>query len=137
MAYVYIVDGERRLGAVRFEGQVTGGEVAEVSCLLFRHADWQAGFCELWDARDITELVVTLEEVRRVAAIEKDHLAEIGMGRVAIVVARELDYYLGRLYIAFVRGHAAPGAPLPVRRPRRSSWLGLSSLPPLIAGSDV
>ena len=136
MAYTYLVDGERKLGAVRFEGQVTGDEVAEVSCLLFRHADWQAGFCELWDARGITELVVTLEEVRRVAAIEQDHLAEIGTGRVAIVVARELDYFLGRLYIAFVRGTQRP-----VRLFRSideaQQWLGLSSLPPLIAGSDV
>ena len=131
MAYTYLVDQERRLGAVRLEGQVTGKEVAEVSFLLFQHPDWQPGFCELWDARGITELLVTLEEVRRVAAIEKEHLGEIGMGRVAIVVARDLEYYLGRLYTAFVQDTERP-VRLFKSIDKARHWLGLSSLPPLV-----
>ena len=131
MAYAYAIDKELRLGAVRFAGRVTGGEVAEAALLLFQHPDWQAGFCEMWDARATTELLVSLEEVRRVAAIEQDHLAEIGMGRVAIVVKRDLEYYLGRLYVAFVRDTQRP-----VRLFRSLAeaqrWLGLPSLPPLI-----
>ena len=135
MAYMYVVDPASRLGAVRLEGQVTGDQVAEVSLLLFRHPDWQPGFCELWDARGITELLVTLEEVRRVAAIEKEHLQRMGMGRVAIVVARDIEYYIGRLYTAFVRDTERP-VRLFKSIDKAQHWLGLSSLPPLIAAPD-
>ena len=70
MPYAVCVDPESRLGMVCLSGRVTGGDLIAANEVLYGDAAWSPGFDELWDCRAVEEMVVEIEHMRAIVAME-------------------------------------------------------------------
>lgn len=74
------------LSTIRFTGRVNGASVLEALDRLTTCETWQPEFDDLWDYREVNELVVTQDEVDRVVAQVENSAMRLGEGRTAILV---------------------------------------------------
>lgn len=75
-----------RLGTVRLSDNVDGMTMLDVLDQLTSAAAWEPDFDALWDYRDVTELVVTSDQVDQMTARMSDVPAMSGKGRTALLV---------------------------------------------------
>lgn len=97
------VEPLQRLGLAQVTGTATGADLVVANEALYGHPHWAPGFDELWDCTRITEFVVHLAEMRAVAMMEIEEQAQIGSGRVVLVITREVVAMMGELYRALVQ----------------------------------
>lgn len=60
---------------------------------------WAPGFDALWDARRVSALVMTEQDVHDIVARTQAYMSRMGPGRGAFVLAREVDWMIARLLI--------------------------------------
>ena len=92
--YRLCIDGSRLLAIVRFTGEVTGRDLAEAAARLHAHAAWDARCDVIWDYRAIETFVIQPDEVAGIFEARTRN----SVGRDAILVKRDLEYMIARLY---------------------------------------
>lgn len=92
----------------RLYDQVTRHDVEQANQALYTDPLWEPGFSELWDVRGIRALIASIEDVYKLASDEMTNLDRSGTDRVAVIVARQIDYALVHLHRYHVRGTGRP-----------------------------
>lgn len=103
MASQYWVDATNRIGVVQLKGSVELKEIIDGGQGLLDDPQWVPGFCEFWDLSDVTQLVLAPSDLKAIVDLEMASLAQTGMGAVAILITRPLDYTIAYLYQLSVR----------------------------------
>ena len=91
----YTIDPDARLVTLRYEGDVTFEEWADVMCAAFRDPLFNPGFGFLADRR--ASPAVSTGYIRRVVTFAKAHEAELGKCRWATVVSTPSAYGMARM----------------------------------------
>lgn len=91
------VDSRARLGILTLSGTVDVHDLLEAMSTLYDRPEWQPGFDVLWDASGITELILGPTDIRTIVEVVRSRAVQIGHGRTAIVVFRDLDASIARL----------------------------------------
>lgn len=93
--FSYHIDAAARLARIVLSGPITGQTFTEALIALARDPQWQPGFRRLWDCREVTSSVITLEEVEQYLA--QSALPISYAGRAAMVASREAEQSIARL----------------------------------------
>lgn len=88
---------------ITLSGPVGGRDIIELMEVLLDNRVFRASTKRIWDARDISELVLEPPEVRAVRDMAAAHFTALG-GKVAVVVSREVDAMAAQLFRAYVDG---------------------------------
>lgn len=99
VAYNIQIDPSARLGIVTFSGIVDGRDLMDSIAALYGHADWEPDFDMLWDASALSQLIIDPDDIQRISAQSKEHAHQVGPGRTAIVVTRDIDFAINRLML--------------------------------------
>lgn len=85
-------------------GAINTGAMVDMITSLLAHDAWQPGTPVLVDesAMDASEATVT--NVREIAQACSQGSEQLGRARIAIVVARDMEYGMNRMWMAFVDG---------------------------------
>lgn len=126
------VDPDLRTGMVRAIGQVTGADLLRANKALYADPLWRPGFNEFWDCTTISEFDVSLDEIKGVAGMEIEQQDQIGNGRVALVMTREVVQMMGYLYRQLV-AEAARSVEVVQTLEDGAVWLGLDAVPDWLA----
>ena len=106
MAITVTLHPDRRLGVALVDGLVTGADFVAAMEALYGHADWAPGFAALWDLTAVHELHIGPDDVAVIVARTRALGGQMGAGRAAFVVPRELDYLIARLITRRAEGDA-------------------------------
>lgn len=131
MPYDLHIDPAAGLTLVRFSGKLTGPEVMEAMEAVFTHPDWQPAFDVIWDGSRNRQLVLVPGELERFVALLDRHRSPPGAGRDVVVVVREVDYVVARLYEHLSRKYSQRLV-LCHSLEQAVEKLGLTSLPPAL-----
>ena len=129
MASSYRIEPARRVAMATVSGTVTGAELADATRTLYRDAAWGTGFDVVWDFRGLTELLIEVDDMQALVDLDNDEQfrALATGGRDVFVVARDLDYAMGRVYAAFAREGPRQSH---LVRTLREAWATLGLDPP-------
>lgn len=110
---------------ITFRDTVTGAQLLEAMDAILHLPDCSE-HAILWDGRHIRELIIEVEEFKRLSRIAK-HLAERGATqRCALVASREMDLLVAQYFKAALYGHEIE---VFSSLPAALSWLGYTTLP--------
>ncbi|HTV01955.1 MAG TPA: hypothetical protein VMF13_15510 [Luteitalea sp.] len=129
MAFTYHIDPVRRVAMATVSGTVTGAELADATRTIYRDAAWGTGFDVMWDFRGLTELLIERDDMQALVDLDNDDQFRTlaAGGRDVFIVARELDYAMGRVYAAFAREGPRQSH---LVRTLREAWATLGLEPP-------
>ncbi len=85
-------------------GDATADAFEEFLDALLAHADWKPGSHSLIDHSKLNSGPLTVDEIQRIAQFCSDRRDLVGSGKCAIVVERNLEYGLARMWGEFVHG---------------------------------
>jgi hypothetical protein len=102
MALLCLIDPSRRLARVTISGSVCGHEIAAAMERLYQDTNWVAEFDILWDASQISELLLEAGDFSRFRRIQH-HYASVGPRREVIFVRRALDRAMAQTYAMFMK----------------------------------
>lgn len=103
MAYTVTIDQSAGRGTVRFTESVNGEALVASLLDLYGHALWRRGYDALWDWTSITELLLDVDDLKGLVALDHDLDDIAGPGRDALVARREIDRLMGALHVALSR----------------------------------
>lgn len=63
MSYEYVIDPARQLIDIRIQGRTDGRALLDILRAVVSDAQWRPNYAELWDAADVTELVLDPEHL--------------------------------------------------------------------------
>jgi hypothetical protein len=131
MSYSYRIFPTLNLVCVAAADRVTGEEVIAESTRMFEDPDWTSGISrQLCDYRGVTGVVVTLDDVKNIMALERRFDHKIGAGRQALVVSSELHESLCMLYAAMCRLRRRPQEVRVFRAMDEAlAWIELAAVP--------
>jgi len=102
MAFSYVIDHSRRFARVTLSGPVHGHEIAATMEALYQDPNWVAGFAILWDAMELTELLLDRPDLPLFVEIQKKYVAA-HPSREIILVQRPLDVAMAQMYALFMK----------------------------------
>ena len=89
-----------------FEGTTSGDAEAdqfgELLDLMLAHAEWKPGTPYLHDHTDLNAGPLTVDDVGRVAQLCADRRADLGAGKCALIMVRDLEFGLARMWGSLV-----------------------------------
>lgn len=103
MAFPYRVEPQRHLVRVTLSGMVRGAELAATVAAVYEDPSWQYGFDTLWDGAAISVLLLDEGDLPGFVSLQREYARVAGPGRDVIVVTRELDALMARIYAAMAR----------------------------------
>ncbi len=68
MAMTCRIYPDRQLAVIVAEGRVTGGNIRQAMAEVFHSPQWHPGFDAIWDARSVSELLISLDEFHSIWA---------------------------------------------------------------------
>ena len=86
---------------VRGTGKVTADEIMTTGARIFTDSEWVNGFNIILDYREITELHVKTEDVKKIVAQDKRNEHLFNQSKCAIVAGSDLVFGLSRMWEAF------------------------------------
>lgn len=100
MSYDIAIDRAEGFTRVAFSGTTTGRDIIAATDELIGHRAYDAGLDQLWDLNEVTELLISPEEMVELVERDRTHVESGSMGEVcvAIVVASELRKLVIHLY---------------------------------------
>ncbi len=98
MPHSIAIEAAHHLVVVRIEGTPTANQILEAYDELLR---LEPTLNRLWDYRDADLCRLSSAELARVARYAARHEPDPGPSRVAVVVARDVDFGVGRAYQAW------------------------------------
>lgn len=99
MPYQYDIDPAHAIGTVKLTGRITTAVFLQSMEEMFGDDRWQPGFRTLYDLRNISELLIDITDLDKIAASVARLEPVMGAGKAAFVVARALDDSIARLLI--------------------------------------
>lgn len=128
-----VVREDRNRVEVRMRGAIDLGRVEQAYRDMLAHPEFRPGMDALWEFVDVEGPALSADDVRRLVAVQRENVARRGAARVAIVVGRELDYGIVRMYEALV--HVVPQTVRPFRdRAAAERWLDTPPAAPEVGG---
>jgi hypothetical protein len=127
VAHHYRIDQSQRLATLTFGGSVSGTELAQATRTLYEDPMWAAGFDAIWDFRSIEELLLEKDDIRSLVELDASYADLAAGGRDIFIVARALDYAMGRIYAHFAKD--GPRQSQMVRSPAEA-WEALGRVAP-------
>lgn len=97
--YTCEVDPSRKLGIVRYGETFTADVLIRALRDLLGDPDWKAGYNFLADARSVRQTIISPDDLAGIVDELITLHEQLGQRRAAIVVSRELDDALARLFI--------------------------------------
>jgi hypothetical protein len=94
-------DPEHRFLRVTLEGTVTTDVITAEFLAMLEHPAFRPGANALWDFRAASLDGISVDDVRRIAALVEAYRDERGPGKVALVMEGDAAYGLGRMYEAY------------------------------------
>ncbi len=101
MPAVYHIDLEHELVTFHVSGSVDSTLLKRIADELTSDPQWKDSFDRLWDWREITELLLQLDDVK--TFVEEVRQSWEAAPRVVIVARREIDLTIARLIKAMMR----------------------------------
>ncbi|WP_412068873.1 hypothetical protein [Rubrivirga sp. IMCC43871] len=117
---------DSRIGLAVGSGQVTGDELVGAFETMVRQDGWVAGFDEIWDLSETSEVDVTPGDLAHIVATVRRHSDRLGEGRVACVTTRSTLTVLVRLIETLTLGLGRSYRTFPTRT-EAAEWLGLDA----------
>ena len=128
MAYTYRISDDDRLAHLTFTGTVNGPDLVHALTDLYADPAWQAGYNTIWDFRAISQLLLEEGDFKLLVGLDFEFMHLAGNGCDAIVVARDLDRFMGKLFLYLAR-NAPRRTALFDRMEDARQWLGLPAVP--------
>ncbi len=100
------IDLGKEIAFIEIGGTPTLSEIQESIGELLDHPDHKAKMDEIWDFRSASMSSFGREELQGLAACVKVHLAQLGE-RVAHVIAKDVDYGIGRMWTTYASIYGA------------------------------
>ncbi len=104
------VDRAAGIATIILAGEPEWRDVAAAFDRVLGDVDFEPGMGTLWDLRDASMHALSGADVRRIVAHAGRHRERRGRGRVALVVERDIDFGMARMFELF----AAEQLPTPV-----------------------
>ncbi len=98
MPISYRIDRERKLVLTTATGVLTDDELLDHKQALIGDPEFEPGMRELSDVRTIERLAVTPAGVRKMVALDQEHLDRLGDYRLAIVAPADASFGTARMY---------------------------------------
>ncbi|WP_412061834.1 hypothetical protein [Rubrivirga sp. IMCC45206] len=117
---------ESRIGLAVGSGRVSGEDLAAACTAMVAQDGWVAGFDEIWDLSETTEVDVTPGDLAHLIATMRGHADALGEGRVACVTTRDAIAVLVRLIEALTIGMGRHFHTVRSRA-EAAEWLGLDA----------
>lgn len=105
MGFPYLIDQPRRFAKLTLSGSVHGHQIAAAMEALYQDPNWAAEFDILWDASEITELILEASDFLGFVRVQKRYAA-VGPRREIIFVRRALDRAMAQTYALFMKAGA-------------------------------
>lgn len=135
MSFKHHVYPEGSIGVIRLSGVVSADEILSAIRDLYTDERWEPGFGTLWDSRDVRQLVILPEDLPGIRRTSSELIARQGMGKIAVVASRDLDYQIAKL-VLMQRQVPIREAAVFRSLTEALAWLGVQDHPPgLVAAS--
>jgi hypothetical protein len=92
------IDPDGGLRVHSLNGRLQFEEVRDTLEELYSSPDFDPAMNALWDVRDASTADISLEDVRKIAQLVSGRRPKEGLSRVALVVSRDVDFGLARMY---------------------------------------
>jgi hypothetical protein len=110
---------------VKLSGRPTPAAFDEYFDALLAHDDWEPGMSVLTDETNLDGSTITVREVKDIAERCARRKSELGSVRTAILVARDLEYGMNRMWAVFVEGKWNVEVALFRSRDEALAWLSV------------
>jgi hypothetical protein len=124
MAHTYHISDDEPLAHLTFTGTVTGPGLVHALTDLYADPAWRGGYNTIWDFRAIRQLLLEEKDFKALIGLDFAFMHHAGDGCDAIVVARDLDRFMARLFLHHTR-HAPRRTALFDTLEEARRWLGL------------
>ena len=94
---------------------------------VLEHEEWKPGGLILLNHTELNTGPLTIDDVQAIAIISGQYSEQLGTARVAIVVARDLDYGMTRMWQVFVENQTISYASAKIFRNRDEAWAWLKN----------
>ena len=92
------IDRKRNVRIHRLIGPTSVPELEKISAGFYKSPDYDLGMNALWDLKDADFSSVTSSDIDSIVGLAKKLWGQGGKRKVALVVTKELDYGLSRMY---------------------------------------
>ncbi len=127
MPYRFCIDPDSEVAVVELTGAIDGDECVAAARALHGHPRWERRYDVIWDGRGITGLVIDPRDMKEIV----DAKTEDSSGLDVLIVQREVDYLVARLYTYLARSKGKE-AHVFTTLDAALEALGLEALPPVI-----
>ena len=94
------IDLVKNIAFIEVGGTPTHIEIQESINELLKHPDHTDGMDEIWDFRTASMISFNEKELNILAGFVKEHLPKLAK-RTALVIAKDLDYGIGRMWMSY------------------------------------
>jgi len=119
----YTIDFQGSYLSVKLFGVAELRAYSECIKLILDHEYWTAGTSVLLDQTELDTGSLTVEEVRAIAHLCGARRAETGAGSLAMLVDRDLEYGMNRMWSVFVEDQWDVGVGVFRSRDKAVAWL--------------
>ena len=95
---------EENLRIHKVEGTIDVDQIKEMLSALYNSPDYVPNMNALWDLRAADFTAVTTEQITSLTAIVEKYWGKGGQGKAALIVSRDLDFGLSRMYEMLLSG---------------------------------
>jgi hypothetical protein len=108
---------------IKIAGPANSKKYEEVFDTLFMHEKWKLGAPLLFDETELDSSKISVDDVHRIAAICTQRKTKFGASRCALIVSRDLEYGMNRMWMVFVEDEWDVTVGLFRSRDEAISWL--------------
>jgi len=101
------INKERNLRSHKVKGLISVRELKENLLGIYKSPEYYPDMNALWDLRDADFSSVTTAEVRSLIEMVKEYWGQGGKNKAALIVSRDLDYGLSRMYEILMSGSSS------------------------------
>ena len=88
----------------KVEGTIDVDQIKEMLSALYNSPDYDPNMNALWDLRAADFTSVTTEQITSLTGMVEKYWGKGGQGKAALIVSRDLDYGLSRMYEMLLSG---------------------------------
>ena len=117
------INKERNLRSHKVKGLIIVRELNEMLVGLYKSTEYDPDMNALWDLRDADFSSVTTAEVRSLIEMVKEHWGQGGKSKAALIVTRDFDYGLSRMYEILMSGSTSDNIMVFRKYDEAEKWL--------------
>ena len=108
---------------VRTSGEAELKVFKDMTLAILAHEHWHIGGAILINHSELNTAPLTADELREIASFNKQFNSQIGLAKIAILVARDLEFGIGRMWQVFASEGRASTTELFRSRDEAIAWL--------------